>query len=936
MKKGFTSVLFFALSMGLYSQSFNIKGKLSDESGNLLPSATVLLLNRSDSVMVNYALSDNNGHFEMRNVARKNYLIRISYMGYATLTLEIEPPDGNLLDLNTIELLSQAHILQEVTIEHERIPMRVRGDTIEYDALAFKPLPNETVEDLLKRMPGIVVSSDGSVEAQGETVRRVLVDGKEFFGRDPKMATQNLPADAVSKIHVFDEKSERAQFTGIDDGQRERTMNLELKEDRKEAAFGNTTLGYGPDNRFQGRLNLNRFNSKGQISLIAMGNNVNQQGFSIGDYMNFSGGTQSIMSGGARGGGGGFSMGGGSVPINFDGLPSSNGLMTSWAAGLNMNRQVTAKTEVNASYFYNQLDHDVQQDLERENFIPSGSYDFFQNQLQDNQNYNHRLNMRVDHKFNENSSLLFQGSSSLNMTNTFRQTSSRTFNTQGLLQNTGDQTNEAEGQNLNANGNLLWRHRLARPGRTLTANLEFSAADNTQDAFLNAINRYFQEQDTEEYIIQDQRRNDNNSSIGASVTYTEPIATRLFLEANYRALYQTSEINQQVFDVPGQGEDGEFNTMLSNHYENIYTYHQGGLNLLLNRELYNLTVGASVQATELKGRLISLEQDITPRPYLNVLPVARFNYNFSNFRRFMADYETSVREPSAIQIQPIVDNRDPLNIYEGNPDLRPSYRHRMQMRFNSFNPLNSFGYFAFASADYTTNAIANAVSVDENLVRTTKPVNVGDNLSLRTSFNINFAATELKSRFMIGANVSRSESVNVLNDLYQDIVNNTLGGNFRYIFRPVDEFELRLTANINTQITQYQFSNDEQTFLNQSYRSDINWTFFGNYRLQSGYSYQIYEGRSAQFDRKIPMLDVSLSRSFLKNNSGELKLSAFNLLNQDLGVTQTQAVNYYESSVTNSLGRYFMLSFTYSLNRQINPMDRGPGGGRGGMRMIMH
>ena len=935
MKSVLVSILFLAFGSGLFSQSFSIKGTLTDESGIPLPSATVLLLNASDSVMVNYALSDNNGNFEMRNNARKNYLIRFSYMGYATLTLEIEPPESNILDLNGIELPSQAHILQEVTVQQERIPMRVRGDTIEYDALAFRPLPNEMVEDLLKRMPGIVVSSDGTVEAQGETVRRVLVDGKEFFGRDPRMATQNLPADAVARIQVFDERSERAQFTGIDDGQRERTMNLELKEDRREAAFGNTTLGYGPDNRFQGRLNLNRFNSKGQVSLIAMGNNINQQGFSIGDYMNFSGGTQSIMSGGARGGGGGFGMGGGSVPINFDGLPSSNGLMTSWAAGLNLNRQVTAKTEVNASYFYNQLEHDVQQDLERENFIPSGNYDFLQNQLQDNQNYNHRLNMRIDHKFNENSSLLFQGNSSLNLTNTFRQTSSRTFNTQGLLQNTGHQTNEAEGQNLSANGNLLWRHRLARPGRTLTANLEFSAGNNSQDVFLNAVNRYLQEQDVEEHILQDQQRSDNNSSISAGVTYTEPIANRLFIEANYRALYRTSEIDQRVFDVPAPGEEGEFNAMLSNHYRNIYTFHQGGMNLLLNRELFNVTLGASLQATELNGRLFILEEDIN-RNYLNVLPVARFNYNFSNNRRFMADYETSVREPSALQIQPVVDNRDPLNIYQGNPDLRPSYRHRVQMRFNSFNPLNSFGYFAFVSTDYTTNAIANAVSVDENLVRTTTPVNVGDNLSLRTSFNINFAATELKSRFMFGANVSRSESVNVLNDLYQDIVNNTLGGNFRYIFRPLDEFELRLTANINTQITQYQFSNDEQAFLNQSYRSDINWTFLEYYRLQSGYSYQIYEGRSAQFDRKIPMLDVSLSRSFLRNNSGELRLSAFNLLNQDLGVTQTQAVNYYESSVTNSLGRYFMLSFTYALNRQLNPMERGPGGGRGGMRMIMH
>jgi hypothetical protein len=931
MSKLFTAIFLAFFSVSLSAQTFNVKGKLMEESGAGLPNATVLLLNAKDSVMANYALTDNQGWFEVRNIRRGDYLLRLSYVGYNTVTLPVVTPEGNLLDMGGITLSPASTLLKEVTFEEERIPMRVRNDTIEYDALAFKPLPNEMVEDLLKRMPGMVVSSDGTVEAQGETVRRVLVDGKEFFGRDPKMATQNIAADAIKRVQVFDQRSEQALFTGIDDGQRERTLNLELKEDRKEAAFGNTSLGYGPDDRYHGRANLNRFDKKGQLSILAMGNNVNQQGFSMGDYLNFSGGTQSI----ARGGGG-FTGGGPGrqgVPVNFDGRASSNGLMTSWAGGVNFNRTLPFGTELTTSYFYNQLNHDRTQDLDRENYLPSGNFDFIQNTLQNNQNYNHRLNLRVDHKFSETSSLLFTGSGTYNLTNSLEETSSRTINSLGNLQNMGNQLVDANGDRFDVNSSLLWRQRFSKPGRTITAGMDLTRGNFNQDAGLNAVNRFYQEFETTELLLQDQNRLDLNSRISGNLTYTEPIANRVFLEGNYNLAYSINEVDLQVYDVEQPNTEGILNNILSNHYENKYTYHRLGINLLINREKFNFTLGSALQATELNGYSYSLNQDVN-RNYLYNLPVARFNYQFNAFRRLSADYETSVQEPSAIQIQPVIDNRDPLNIYAGNPDLLPSFRHRWQMRFNSFNPARSFGFFLNFTADYTNNAITNSVSVDEFLVRTTTPVNVDNNLNLRGNANISFPLDKLKSRVMVGSSISRMQSVNVLNESSQEIINNILTPNIRYIFRPNDNLELRLTANLNNQITRYEFSTAEQAFLNQTYQSDLNYSFLKYYRVQAAYNYNIYQGRTSEFDREIQMLDMSVSRSFLKNNAGELKLSVFNLLDSELGVTQTNAVNYYERAVTNSLGRYFMLTFTYSINRQLNMMD---GAGRGrGIRMMIH
>jgi hypothetical protein len=930
MKRLILLFAFAIIAQVAVAQSFTIKGRLTDTGEVGLPNATLMLLKGADSTMVNYALTNLEGDFEIRNVAREPHFLRISYVGYATLNMAVEPPSGQILDLGKVELQDERTLLREVIVQEERIPMRVRGDTIEYDALAFRIQPNEVVEDLLKRMPGIEIQADGSVVAQGEQVRRVLVDGREFFGRDPKMATQNLPADAVSKVHVFDERSEQARFSGIDDGQRERTMNLELKEDRKEGMFGNTSLGYGPDDRFQGRTNLNRFDSKGQVSILGMGNNLNQQGFSIGEYMNFSGGVQSLMGGG---GAMQITMGGPStVPINMDGRSGSNGIMTSWAGGLNVNRKLWDRTDVSASYFYNQLNHDMDQDLERENFLPTGNYDFRQISIQENQNWNHRLNVRVDHEINDNNSLLLTTASTLNTTDTYQQSDSQTLSAAGTMQNASEQVTSADGQRLNINSSLLWRKRFSVPGRTLTTGLDLTSSGNSQDGSLEAVNRFMRDFMVEERIMQTNTQESLNRTLGFNTSYTEPLGNRRYLEANYRITQNYNEIDQQVFDmVDGQPE---INTQLTNIYNNTYLYQRGGINFRLNRDMYNLTLGSSVQATSLKGEIVTRELPIE-RNYLNVLPVARFNYEFSNMRRFSADYETSVQEPSILQLQPIIDNSDPLNLYEGNPELRPSYRNRASLRYNTFNPLTSFGFFTFATADYVTNAITNSVSFDDNLVRTVTPVNAGSNLNLRGNFNVNIGLEKLKSRVMVGTTLSRVQSTNILNDVSQRIVNNTLTGNMRYNFRPGEQFDAVLSATVSQQLTDYEFSVLEQAYLNQTYSAEANWNFLQHYRLNLGYRYQIYQGRTSDFDQKIPLLDFGFSRRFLRGNAGELRLTGYNLLNQDLGVTQSVDANYLQRQVTNSLGRYFLLTFTYSLNRGLNVMDGGHGPGRG-MRMIMH
>jgi len=933
-------ILLFLVITGFASQAqpFVLQGKItgSDQSG--LPGATILLLNPADSTMLNFGITGPEGDFAIQNIQRRNYLLRITYIGYLTRFFDLHPPDGSSLDMGVIVLESEQRVLREVVVAQERVQMRMRGDTIEYDALAFAPRPNEMVEDMLKRMPGMEVQSDGNVLAQGETVQRVLVDGREFFGRDPRMATQNLPAQAVSKVQVFDQRSEQAQFTGIDDGERERTLNLELREEHRIGTFGNSSLAYGTENRFQGRTNINHFDAKGQISILGMANNVNQTGFSIGEFLNFSGGPQNF---GGGGGGGGMQVtitaggGGSEIPISFDGRPSTNGLMTSWAGGLNFSRDLTDNTEITASYFYNQLGQDLTQELERENFMPAGNFFFDQNSNQDNKNFNHRLNLRLEHEFNPSSSLILRANTTFNRTQTEAHSFSQTLNALGSAQNESTQVNNAQGGRHNLDASLLWRQRLNKPGRTVTAGLNFASVGNEQDGSLEAENQFFGTNPLVQNLFQTNFQWSANRTFGANATYTEPISGNMFLEANYRVSHNFNEVDQQVYDMILS--EPVLNQQLTNKFHNTYLFQRAGVNYRLVGERYNLTLGTNVQFSDLEGVILTNNQQIN-RSYTHLLPVLRFNYEFSSVRRLNFDYTSNVQEPSLLQLQPLVDNRDPLNIYQGNPDLKPSNRHRASLRFSSFNPINNFGFFSFLSADLVRNAITNAVNIDDQLIRTISPVNVGQTMSIRANLNVNLSFPVIKSRLSAGSTLSHSQNVNILNNVEQQIRNNILSGNTRLSFRPTDDFEVGLTASVNQQLTAYEFRTLEQAFLNQTYGSDLTWTFLRNFRIGSNFSYQIYQGRTAEFDRNIPMLDVFLAGSFLRGNAGELRLSGFNVLNQNLGVTQNVDANFIQRQVTNSLGRYFLLTFTYSLNQALNTFDGAnrPGQGRGGMRIMMH
>lgn len=930
MKKLALVVLLFAPLLAV-AQKFTLRGQLTDTLSSPLPSATIMLLQPSDSSLINFGVSDAKGFFEIKNLNRAAYLFKVSFVGFATHTQQISPSAGLVeLNLGQVKLRPKTTELNEVVVQGEKAPVTVKRDTIEFNAGSIKTKANANVEDLLKKMPGMEVENDGTIRAQGEQVQRVMVDGREFFGRDPKLATRNLPADAIDKVQVFDKKSDQAVFTGIDDGQKEKTINLELKEEKRNGAFGTLMAGGGTEDRFQGRASINKFSKGQQLSVLGMGNNINEQGFSLDDYMNFTGGAQQMMGGG--GGAVRLQIDGNNsngVPLNFGGRQS--GIMTNYAGGVNFNRDLNGnKTKINGSYFFNRVEQNTERSLNRINYLPDNrTYNFAQESKQLSANDNHRLNLSIDHNIDSANSLRFTSSVTYNDSEQTTGSSSETLSAANALQNESERSTVIGGNSATLNANLLYRHRFAKKGRTVSANLTFGLSQNDSDGTLNSNNIFYGRQVENQAILQTNTQATDNLSYGTTLSYTEPLGKRRYLEANYNFRVNENKVDRAVFNE----ETGQpvFDTNLSNKYTSNYVYHRPGMNIRVNRQKYNFALGASYQMTELTGNLLLRDATIDQR-FENLLPVARFNYDFSSFKHVRLDYETSMQEPTIQQLQPIVDNSDPLNIYEGNPDLRPGYSHRMNLNFTTFDPAKFINFFAFGTVVYTTNAITNSQSITEQLVRITKPVNVSDNLVVTGNMNVGFPIKQLKSRFNIGPSITQTEAINLLNDEENGVSGQTLGGSARYNFTYNDIFTFDLSANLSRQQTKYDFNESlNQEYFNETYSAEANVTLLKNYQINGLFEYLIYTSRTTDFNQAIPLLGFSVSRFVLKNNTGEIKIGVNNLLDRSLSVSQTATANYLQQETINNLGRFYMISFTYALNKQLNPMGAGR---RPGMRMM--
>jgi len=908
----------------LHAQNMGkLTGVVLDSAGGSLSAATVMLLKKADSTLVEFALSENDGRFNFEKISLGDFLLNVTYLGYKSFYKPVSFTTANpTFDMGNILLEAQSTLLNEIVVEGERNPMTIKKDTVEYNSAAFQVQPNANVEELLKKLPGVQVDRSGNVQAQGETVNRILVDGKEFFGRDPKMATKNLPASAIDKIQVFDKKSDQAEFTGVDDGQREKTINLTLKEDSRKGSFGNVNGGVGSENRFQGKASLNKFGSKEKISFIGMANNINNQGFSFEEYVGFTGGMSR---------GGGIQIDGDS-PINNG---NNTGFTNTYSGGLNYTNTLSKKTELNGSYFYSLLDKQTDRTLFRENFLADRTFYNTEDSKQNSKNESHRLNVVLDHKLDSFQSIKLTSRVTLRSSNTLYEGETETLNADYSPSNSNIRTNTSEGTASQLTNDLLYRRRLSKPGRSYSANFSFNLNNDGNFGENLSENTFFKAGKSRIDTIKQRFDQDNERiTYGVRLSYTEPLFKMQYLEMNYDYRHNDNNQFREVYDLAfGLNPYERFNTQLSNKYTTDYNYHRGGANYRFSGEKFNLTAGASLQYSLLTGDLILTEQHIEKK-YTNILPAVRMRWEVGKGKNLSADYSTNVREPSLTQLQPLVDNSNPLNIYVGNPDLRPEYSHNMGVRFFSFNQFSMTNLFIFSNIGYTQNKIRNTQVIDDRYITTTRPENVANDLNLSTRANFGTRIKPLKIRINSNAGINRNKGLTYINGALSTTNSTSISGGLSIENQKKELFDWQIGIDWSNSNTSYSIATQNgRQYSVKTYTANINIPLFKKaINLSSNLDYEIYTGLSAGFNQAIPIWNSGLSVFVLKDKRGELKLAAIDMLNRNTGISRTADFNYTSDEQIRSLGRYFMLSFTYTLKGMGgNQMGMPPGG----MRMMI-
>ncbi|MBK6378847.1 MAG: TonB-dependent receptor [Chitinophagaceae bacterium] len=939
-------VLFFSLGTVIAkSQDIALKGKVADKTDNsAVVGATVKLVSVRDSSQIKLVVTDKAGNFTFNNLNTGGYRLYITFSGYEKIEQRVNLQASNITPLS-FSIAKVATELGDVTVVAKAAPARQKGDTTEYSAGQFKVNPDATAEDMIKKLPGVTVGRDGTVTAMGEQVRKVTVDGKEFFGDDATAALKNLPASVIDKIQVFDRLSDQAQLTGFDDGNSVKTVNIVTKSGIKNGQFGRIYAGGGTDSRYAAGGNVSFFKGDRRLSLVANFNNINQQNFASQDLL---GATSS--SGGGRGGGRG-GMGGGSDNFN---VGQSSGISKTNALGINFSNVYAKKLTLTGSYFFNNSHNTNESVTNTETFDDTKNRFSLQKSTSVNDNTNHRLNLRLEYKIDSANSLFIIPNVS------FQKSRSSSFSSQNIYEGLADSisnlvtpksTSDRNGYNIR--NNLFFRHSFPKRGRSLSVGFNTTFTKNDGESISDTRYRFYDSLYAFAYDSIQNRFIDNATNgytIGGNIAYTEPIGKKGQLQFDYNLSVQKNKADQQNFSYDGQ-KYSVFDTSLSNRFDNTITTNNVGVNYRLGQSRdEQLSFGVNFQAAKLQSQRIFPTASSVDQSFANILPNLMWRKKLSANVNVRVFYRASTNFPSVTQLQDVVNNNNPLYVTSGNPDLKQSYTHFLSGRYAYTNSKTSKSFFANlflqTAGNYISNAsyfirgadtVINNVKVSENS-QFTKPVNLNGYKSLRTFFTYSMPLKFIKTTLNVSTGFSYSKLPGMVD--YQKIFTNSYAYNGGVVLASniseYVDFNLSYNANLTKSKTNTTRSTSSES-LNQTIGAQVNLLSKNGWFIQNDVSGNTYSGLSGGLNQSFWLWNAAIGKKFLKNKAGELKLSVFDLLKQNQSITRTITDTYIQDVQTQVLRQYFMLTFTYSLknfgvaatSNNQNRGDRqfGPGGG---------
>lgn len=931
------AILLFLFSLTSFSQRNGVvKGIVYDTAAKKpVAAATITVLAKKDSSLVSFSMTDNSGRFEFTGIPDGGYRLLITHVNYRNRNVFFTiAPDQREVNLNNVAVNDKAHTMSEVVVQSEAPPVTLIGDTVQYNAGSFKTQPNASVEDLLRKLPGVKVDKDGTVKAQGEKVQKVLVDGKEFFGNDPKIATKNLPADAVDKVQVYDKLSDQAQLTGFDDGNSEKTINLKLKADRKKGKFGKINAGAGTDGRYQGKFNVNSFKGARQMSVIGMGNNTNAEGFSFMDILNFTGALNQL-----KGGGGNINISiGPDDPVAGLLGGSNTGINTTFGGGFNYNNIIGTKTDFQSNYFFSRFNPDRESHLQRQYFSPANIY--HQNSYSDNLNTNHRVNMSADYQIDSFTSLKISPSYSYQETRNKSRSDYNTFSDQNKITNDGFSDNATNSDGYNFSTNLLFRKKFRKKkGRTFSFNILGNFNNSNGDGRLQSNTSFYDANGSlvsRDSVNQLSNAHSDLNGYNARAVYTEPIFKRSLLEFSLGSGYSKNSSAKEAFDFNKvSGKYDIVNNLLTNDYLNEYATKTAGIRMRKQTRKYNFAFGASWQHAALKGGAQFINKDsLLSMSYNNVLPNARFQYYFSRFKNISLNYNTYTNQPTIAQLQPVPDNTNPLYVKQGNPSLNQEFTHSLRLNAQFVNPFRNRNFFANLSFQETQNKIVNNDRINAQGIDSVMPVNVNGVFNSNASASFSFPVRAIKGTLELSSNFSYGRGKQFINNDANNIRSFSAGPQLRLDMNAAKNIMLSMSAGMDFYNTKYSLQsirNANTHYINQEYTMQVDWQMPKGFYFSTDFNYKVNGQQAAGYNTNVSLWNASISKQVLRFNRGELKLTANDLLNQNALINRSTNQNYIEDSNVKGLRRYFLLGFTYNLTKTGLPKsDMG-----GGPKMMM-
>jgi len=926
-------IVFFVLLsfVNVFSQNIHLTGTVNDSSDNRpLTGATVVVTANRDSAFFG-STTEKNGRFSVSLNRVGEYTVKISFMGYETYKTVLNLK-RQTQELGTVLLKPISVNLKGVEIVDKTPPAIQKEDTSEFNADAFKTREGATAEDLVSKMPGIVVDN-GTIKSQGEEVKRILVDGKQFFSDDPSAVLKNLPSEIVDKIQVYDQQSEQSQFTGFDDGNALKTINIVTRMRIRQGIFGGLSGGYGDNQRYKTAGNINFFDNDQRISVLGQINNTNDQNFSTEDLLGVISASDGGHGGGGHGRGGGMPSGGGGSgdwggPASNFLVSPKNGLTKTYAFGLNYSNNWEKKTELSTSYFFNRANNNLSSSVLRDyysSFSNGQSYD--ESTLSTSNNTNHRFNMRFDWEIDSMRSLNFRPRLSAQLNDGASAIKGSTYDLNELLINALNKSTGSDRIGVNGSAELLYRQKFETRGRTFSIGVD--GRMNSNQGETNLFSETFSKNsalfDTIDQFTDNHRLGYTGSS---NMTYTEPLGESSQLQLTTSYSYSEDENNKKNF-ANYQMTHTNLDTSLSNVYSRIYTTKNFGTGYRYQDSLFNFNGNLSYRFAGLENQQQFPYNTDLIRSFKSFLPSFRLGYSPSRDLNFRLNYRTENNPPGVDKLQNVLDNSDPLRLSMGNPELKQDYTHSLNLRFSAINFETMNSYFFMIGGSYTNNYVGNSTFFAQQDTalsvlpagtvllkggQFSRPVNLDGFYNVRSFFTYSLPSALIKSNLNLNIFGSYSRTPSIIDNSTNFVKSFNYGAGIVIASNFSKDVDFTISTNSNFS----DIRNDLQPATSNNYFSQYTsvklfWLFWEGFAVSTDFNHQYNEGLSSSYDKNSILWNFSLVKKLFENNAGEIRLTAYDILKNAKNIRRTVTDAYYEDSSSNVLEGYVLLSFTYNL-----------------------